>query len=356
MKIEKSELAKRIDKLKSVVPKNSPMAALQGILAKEDKLIASNGEMTVKAKIGGMEGESFIIPAKAFDLIKNLPDGEVSITENQKHIVTIKIGKIKNSYQSFPAEEYPFSADRITEGGGNTTIPANKLKEAMRHVLYAIPQKSPNQPMGALCLQAKGGKLNYVGLDGHVLAWDQMDLDGDFELLIPRSAVEKLLSLEMGEQISIEFDKNCAIFRSDEYEINTRLVEGAYFKFNKMFSSLPMETSVIRRELLNAIVRAKLCTDERTPTKFEIEGDTLKLSIKDSTADYSEIVQLQSKMENLLIGFNSSLVMETLKAFDSEELFLSFGGSKQPMIVRAGSMQAIVLPVQLGGPNEKAGP
>ncbi len=82
MQIEKSELARKIDKLKSVVPKNSNIAALQGICVCGDKMIAGNGEMTVKAKIGALEGESFIIPAKAFDLIKNLPEGEISITEN----------------------------------------------------------------------------------------------------------------------------------------------------------------------------------------------------------------------------------------------------------------------------------
>ena len=52
MQIEKSELARKIDKLKSVVPKSSNIAALQGICVCGDKMIAGNGEMTVKAKIG----------------------------------------------------------------------------------------------------------------------------------------------------------------------------------------------------------------------------------------------------------------------------------------------------------------
>ena len=221
MQIEKSELARKIDKLKSVVPKSSNIAALQGICVCGYKMIAGNGEMTVKAKIGALEGESFIIPAKAFDLIKNLPEGEISITENQKNVITIKTGKIKNSYQSFPAESYPYSAEHTPEGGGKAQIPATELKGAMAHVLYAIPQKSTNTTMTALYLEAKEGKLNYVGLDGHVLAWDQQEFEGDFSMLLPRSAVEKLLALEMGEDVSIEYDKSCAIFRSDEYEVYT---------------------------------------------------------------------------------------------------------------------------------------
>lgn len=347
MQIEKAELARKIDKLKSVVPKNGPIAALQGIFVSGDKIIASNGEMTVKAKIGGLEGESLLIPAKAFDLIKSLPEGELTITENEKNVITIKTGKIKNSYQSLPAESYPYSAEHTPERSSGTQISSEALKTAIAHVLYAIPQKSTSQVMTALCLEAKDGKLNYVGLDGHVLAWDQQDFEGEFTMLLPRSAVEKLLALEMGGDISIEYNSSCAIFRSDEYEIYTRLIEGKYYPYTSMFHSSPMEVKVKRQELLWAITRAKLCTDGNTPTKFEIEGDSLKLSIKDSTVDYSETVQLRGNMEKLVIAFDSGLVLATLKAFDKDDITLKFGGSNVPMIVKAGSMQTIVLPVKI---------
>ena len=79
MKIQKMELAQKLNKIKSVVPKKTTQAVLQGILVKDGYLIANNMEMTVKAKIEGTEGESFIIPERAFDLINNLPDGEMEI-------------------------------------------------------------------------------------------------------------------------------------------------------------------------------------------------------------------------------------------------------------------------------------
>jgi len=347
MKIGKEELTKKIDKLKSVVPKNSPTAALRGILLKDGYLIASNNEMTVKAKLENQNGESFIIPAQAFDLIKNLPDGEIDISENDKNVITIKTGKIKNSYQGFPAETFKYSANRIAEGGGSTAIHSKVLKESMAHVLYAIPNKGNNAMMMTLCLHANKGKLNFVGLDGHVLAWDQTAFDGEFKLLIPRGAVEKLLSLEMKGEISVEYNKNSAIFRSEDYDVYTRLIEGDYFAYEKLFQELPMTTEVNRIDMLEAIVRAKLCTEELTPTKFEIEDDTLKLSIKDRIADYSESIQLQTPIsEKLVIGFNSRLVLETLKAFSCENISLSFGGEKLPMILNAedSDLRSMVLP------------
>ena len=71
MKVQKYEIARVIDKLKSIVQKNDQFPALGGILVKDGYLIASDTNLTVKAKLEGMEEktEPFIIPAKAFDFI-----------------------------------------------------------------------------------------------------------------------------------------------------------------------------------------------------------------------------------------------------------------------------------------------
>lgn len=50
MKIQKTELATKLNQIKGVVPKKTTMPILQGILVKEGYLIANNLEMTVKAK------------------------------------------------------------------------------------------------------------------------------------------------------------------------------------------------------------------------------------------------------------------------------------------------------------------
>ena len=102
--------------------------------------------------------------------------------------------------------------------------------------------------------------------------------------------------------------------------------------------------------LLDAMTRAKMCTEERCPVRFELKGRSLSLSIKDKTTDYQEIVELQEELtEALTIGFNAQLVLETLKAFDCENVGISFGGPKMPMIVEAedSDFKTIVLPVAI---------
>lgn len=348
MKIQKNELAQKINKIKSVVPKRTPMSVLQGILVKDGYLIANNLEMTVKAKIEGAEGECFIIPMKAFDLISNLPNGEVEIISDGNNI-TIKAAKIKNKYQTMDSAQFPETA--IPEGEEQEIIlDSAELLESIKRVSYAVPAQSSNVIMTAMCLQAKDGYLNFVGLDGHVMAWDKVKYTGDFSLLLPKNTTDKLQSIGVEGSISIRHNKLGAVFVTEEYEIYTRLIEGEYFKYQNMFSELPLHTVITRTELLDAMVRAKMCTEERCPVKFEISGDTLNVSIKDSTTDYHETIVLQEPLaEKLTIGFDARLVIETLKAFDCDNIGIQLQASKAPMIIEAedSDFEAIVLPVAI---------
>lgn len=348
MKIQKTELAQKLNKIKGVVPKKTTMPVLQGILVRDGYLIANNMEMTVKAKIEGAEGESFIIPERAFDLISNLPDGEVDISVTAANIMTIKADKIKNKYQTMDPAQFPATA--VQEEGSELTIKADTLLESMKRVSYAVPAQGSNPVMSSMCLQAGGGQLNFVGLDGHVLAWDKVDYEGEFELLVPKNTVDKLKALGLSGEVQIRHNKTGAVFISDDFEVYTRLIEGEYFKYQTMFKELPFHTVVSKMDLLDAMTRAKMCTEERCPVRFEIDGSILNLSIKDKTTDYHETVELQENMgEPLTIGFDARLVLETLKAFDCENVGLSFGGPKMPMIVEAedSDFKTIVLPVAI---------
>ena len=348
MKIQKTDLAQKLNKIKGVVPKKTTMPVLQGILVRDGYLIANNMEMTVKAKIEGTEGESFIIPERAFDLINNLPDGEMEISVAAGNIITIKADKIKNKYQTLDPAQFPTTASQ--DEGSELRIKAEMLLESMKRVSYAVPAQNTNTVMTAMCLQAAGGQLNFAGLDGHVLAWDKIDYDGEFELLIPKNTVDKMKSLGLSGEVQIRHNKTGAVFITEDFEIYTRLIEGEYFKYQTLFKELPLHTVVSRIALLDAMTRAKMCTEERCPVKFEMDGGALSLSIKDNTTDYHETVELQEDIaKTLTIGFDARLVLETLKAFDCENVGLSFGGPKMPMIVEAedSDFKTIVLPVAI---------
>ena len=169
--------------------------------------------------------------------------------------------------------------------------------------------------------------------------------------MIPKNTVDKLKSLGLSGDVQITHNRTGAVFVTDNFEVHTRLIEGEYFKYQTMFKEFPLHTVVSRTELLDAITRAKICIEEKCPVKFELHENELNLKIKDKITDYYETVDLQEKFEkSLTIGFDARLVSETLKAFDCDNIGISFSGPKMPMIVEAedSDFKAIVLPVAIG--------
>lgn len=350
MKIEKNELARKIGQLKSIVPSRTTIDALKGVLYQDGYLIASDSQLTVKAKIEVLDGEEkpFIIPDKAFDLISNLPMGEMELNVGEGQ-VTFKIGKIKNQFKTLPAEQFMYARESLS-ADSTASISASKLKTAISHVLYAVAIGGSNQLMTGMLLECKDGKLNFVGLDGHRIAWDCIDHDGAFKIIVPRTALDKLLKLDFSGDISITHDANGALFRSDDYEIYTRLIQGEYFQYEKMFMRGSLYTVIERKIFLEAINRAKSCgaVDDKAPVIFDMSWSTISITYRNAMADYQEVIPvLEEFSDSLKIAFDPRLLIDSLKAFDCDNISMEFSSAKMPAVIKAedSDMTALVLPV-----------
>lgn len=194
-------------------------------------------------------------------------------------------------------------------------------------------------------------QLSLLGCPGYV-AVDSIPTDGtaDMKLIVPKTVAKKLVSMGIIDDVAVTYTRNRAVFKSKEYTIYTRLIEGKYFDYNRFFMAGKMKTYVSRPELVAAMTRAKMCTEEKKPAVFEMNEDQLNIRIADRLTDYQEEVKLQDPLpEPLKIGFDSKLVLETLKAFTCENIAMNFSGPKMPAVVEAedSDMKAIVLPVMI---------
>lgn len=352
MRVEKNSLVKAIDKVKGAVLKKPARPALGGVLVSGGYLTGANTEITIQVKLEGAEEEKFIIPEKAFDLIKNLPDGELELKSDDKDVVTIRMEKIKNSYQSFPTDDFIYNKTELDIGEG-IKLPGKALMESLSHVIYAAADKSPAKPLlEGICLEVANGCLHIVATEGHVMCWDQIPVEGvdNFKLIIPKSAVRRIIAMDTDEMVQLFYTENCAVFKTDKYAIFTRLIEDNYIAYEKMFYNAEIYTAVNRDGLIGAMMRAKMCTDEASPAIFDITNEEIHVIIKDSITNYQESVPLLEPIENpIKIGFSSRLVLETIKAFTCENISLRFSAPATPMIVQAedSDMKALVLPVRL---------
>lgn len=103
----------------------------------------------------------------------------------------------------------------------------------------------------------------------------------DMKLIVPKATAKKLISMGVIDDVTLTYTKNSAVFKSDEYTVYTRLIEGKYFAYQKMFTEGEINTCASRTALIGAMTRAKMCTEEKQPAVFQIEDDVLNISIRD---------------------------------------------------------------------------
>lgn len=351
MKIDINELSHKISKLKQIVPKNSPMPVLQGILVQDGYLIANSIDIAMKAKIEGTEGESFIIPIKAFDILNNLPEGEVKITPENKgeyFSIVIETDRIKNRYQTMNPSAFPLP-DIGVDDGEKFTISADTFLSSVKRVAFAISIDKSKRVLSSMYLKAENGTLDFVGSNGYVAAWDKVDFDGNFKLLIPKEAVDRLLSIGISGEVSITHSKNGAVFTTDEYELHTRVTNGEYIDYIRMFKDLSIHTAVSKSELLDAMIRTKMCRSEKTPAIFYVKDNKMDITLKDSITEYRETINLRDNAREIRIGFDSRFVAETLKAFSCENVVVEFENPHYPMIIKSesGTFKTMVMAVMI---------
>ena len=353
MRLIKYEISRAIDKLKSIVQKNDKIAALSGILVEDGYLIASNTEITMQVKLEACAGDNFIIPMKAFELIKNLPEGEeVEITANDKNVVTIKMSKIKNSYQSFPPEDYVYKK-RNVETANAIRLPGAKLMEALSHCSYAAADGTvSNLMLKGIYFEGGDGCLNLVASNGHVMAWDRIEVEGtsDMKIIVPKVAVKKLLSMGIASDIDVSYDTKSVILQNEEFTIFSRLLDGTYFNYKGMFRDTLINTAIERTDFIAAMSRANMCINESKKVVFNFNGATLHIAANDTTAQYEENVPLLKNVTTpLRIGFDPKLVLDSVKSFKDDVVNLNLSTDQSPLFIETEKKDSmsLVLPVKL---------
>ena len=354
MKVFKHELTAAIKNLKPVVPKSAPFPGLQGILVKDGVLTASNTELTMQVTMDAAKDEAFIIPEAAFNLIENLPEGEVEIREEDKAI-HIKTSKIKNKFPSFDADTFGYAMPDV-KSGGCEVIRGKDLFLALARVEFACAKEAGKPILQGVCIKREHDELHFVASDGHVLAWDRVQSDGpDMEIIIPQTTVKKLIGMGIDDDVEFFYDANHAVFRTEKYTVCTRLINGPYFGYKMAFADQPLNTSADRKELLEAVNRAKICEKQgitKKPITLSFSDDVIDIQRLGDDVMYAESIPNGKRMDSAVrISFDGGYMMAALKAFSSDMIYMSMSSGVSPVIFETdeAELKVLVLPVRTSG-------
>lgn len=357
----KSDLVKGVNIVSKAVPGKTTMPILECILidATTDiiKLTANDMELGIQTEIAGeiIDRGMIAIDAKIFsEIVRKLPDNEVSIETDDRLQTTIVCEKAKFDISGKPGNEFAYLP--IIEKDDSIVISQFTLKEVIRQTIFSIADTESNKLMTGELFEIKDNVLRVVSLDGHRISIRKIELKNpvsDYKMVVPGKTlieISKILSGEAESMVEISYTNNHIVFEFDNTIVVSRLIEGDYFKIDQMLSSdYDTKVRINKKEFLNCIDRATLLIKEgdKKPIIIDIQDEMMELKIKSQIGSMNEEIMISKDGKDLLIGFNPKFLIDALRVIDDEEVTLYLMNAKAPCFIKdeTESYIYLILPV-----------
>jgi DNA polymerase-3 subunit beta len=345
--VGKSALLRELGLLQGVVEKKNTVPMLSNVLleAKDQstlQLVATDLEVSLETACTAdvsTPGSAALNARKLFDIIRSLPDGDVSFTKDENDWVRINCGYTHFRMAGLAKEHFP-STPRPE--GASMTLPPSVFHNLIVRTVFAITQEESRYALGGALLMIAGGWARMVATDGHRLGMASCQVEGQFEevkVIVPKKALNELLKLTAGVEDPVQFSRgqNHLFFKIGSRLFTSTMLSGQFPNFELVIPKDNDKRLEIGSESLGqSIRRVALMADERSHgVRFELsEG---KLTVSSQTADFGEakdIVSVDYSGSTVSVGFNAQYLLDFLGAIGSEKAVVELKDEQSPVLFK----------------------
>ena len=340
---------------------------LEGVLisAEENRVLmtCSDGSLTIEytnAASVQEEGQT-VLPGRIFaEMIRKMPAGTVTITEQDHRSATIRCMKNRSSLAVMNPAEYPEINPMKT--GSRVKIQQNKLKEMISHVVFAIATDESRQILTGSLLEVNRSEARLVALDGFRLA--MYKLFQPFELpdgadmvsaVIPGKVLSELMKIlpEDDAFCSLLVDKGRMQCTFGNIRLSSVLLAGEYIDYRRILpTDFKTEALADKSSVQDAIERASLMAREgkNNLIKMSFRDDILKISSNAELGDVEEEMEASLNGEPIDIAFNARYITDVIRNVPDDQLCMKFNSSVSPCVVvpqKGDDYLYLILPVRV---------
>ena len=363
----KENILKAINSVVKGVASKTTMPILEGILIqtndKEIKLTTYDLEIGIEyvMECEVEEQGSTVVNAIMFsEIIRKLPDTEIHITLNDKNLLEIECEGSLYKLATMNPEEFP-ELPKI-EVENSIEIDQTLLKNMIRKTIFAVSNEE-SRPIFTGCLfEIENNKLTVVAVDGFRLALRSIFLNkqsNNFKAVIPGKTLNEVnkILLDSFEPVKIGVSKNQALFEMDNCKIVTRILDGEFLNYKNVIpSNWETRIKVNKNNIQNSFERISLISsstvekEKKYPVKVNVDIGKITISCTNQTGDAKEELYVSTEGKNLEAGFNPKYFLDSLKAIDDEEVYVEFGSSISPCLIKStenNDYTYMILPIRL---------
>lgn len=326
------------------------------------RMTTTDLSVSLSTTIGGqiIESGNGLLPCKlVLNLIKVLAADEVTLSvDDEVCLVQTNTGNYK-----LPSKPYTDFPNLPTiQDGESYQLEAKKLLEGISATLFSA---STDVTKGNICgihlTMLQGSKLEFATTDGRRLSLIESVSEytnSDTEFTIPNQAcllLQKLLNKVDDIKITVkDFDFNI-VFEFDNYKLTSRLLEGQYPTYTKLFPrQFDKKLTIDRVALLDSVEKIQVISSlKNNGVIFNLSPENQEITLTSQVTDVGITkisIPAQISGDDLKIAFYCPYLVSVLKNLTSVDVQINFNAPLSPVVFSPLSTQKIkylVMPFQI---------
>lgn len=362
--IEKKLLLEKLNLVQGIAERRATMPILSHILinCSENKvtITATDLETTLStwAEAEVERESSMAIPArKLYEIIKELPEGNIQIEEIKNNWVELKTASGSYKIAGLPGDDFPILPEIQTDEF--FTVDSNILDELISKTIYCVsPDDLRRNLAGIYFEKTDSGSLRLVATDGHRLSLAEKKLDEDIVLntsvLVPRKAVTELRKiLKQLKSIKIGYEKNFFITLGEDMVLFSRLIDADFPDYKQVIpEKSEIEISLNRDVFLSALKRVCVFSSEKTKSvKMNLENNSITLtSVSPDVGEAKESFGTNYQGEAKEVGFNGNYIIDVLETMNESDLVFQLTDELSPTVLKPAENDnyiSVVMPMRI---------
>lgn len=343
----KTDLIEGINIVQNAIMTKSANPFLEGILIEAQESLKFTGfntevgiECTVDADI--LEKGIFVLNAKIFsDIVKVLPDSEVSIVVEKNFDVHIEAEESKFDIRGLNAEGYP-PLPEIGKGM-SFNIGQNQLREMIKKTVFAVGVEQHRMILTGLLVECSDNEIDVVGIDGYRVAWrkEHSDINNkNIQVVVPGKTMNELSRIlnQSDEVISAVLSSKYILFKTKKLKFISRILDGDYLAYRSLIpSSFSTIVTLDAKDFLECVERAIILSseDRNNYVSLVTRGDILTIDSNSDDGKYTADMKIILEGSDINILFNPKYLLDALKAVqDEDKIKICFNSNVHPCVIK----------------------